>query len=337
MFSWFKKHFIPHEKNNHRPHLLRDYSIRNVLGILILLEMFTFLIPFAYNNNTIGNLAAVLPAILSDLTNTNRAQQNLPVLTVSPLLTEAAQLKANDMATYGYFAHTSPAGKSPWYWLEQVGYNYQYAGENLAVNFSDSQDVVNAWMASPTHRANIVKGNYTEVGTAVASGIYQGQVTTFVVQDYANPMPAIPVPDVGRPEVIKESGRTTSVIATPVTATPVVATNVLGAQTVATQNLITAPTLLKATLTQTRKASLMQKLLASPRNTTDIFLYAILAIVLIALILYIIIKRKNLHVDLITNGLIVIVALGAIFLINYYLTHHNMVITKSLDYTSQSK
>ena len=333
MFSWFKKHFIPHEENIHRPHLLRDYSIRNILVILIFLEMFTFLIPFFSNVNFTGGMAAVLPGILSDLTNANRTEQNLPALTVSPLLTEAAQLKANDMATYGYFAHTSPTGKSPWYWLDQVGYNYQYAGENLAVNFSDSQDVVNAWMASPTHRANIVKGNYTEVGTAIATGLYQGQETTFVVQDYANPMPTAQATDVVRPDSFVPSGRPTSVTTTTVTAiSPKTPINVLGAETISTQNENTSAAQ-DTTTSSTIKATTMQKLLASPRQMANIFLYAVFGIIIVSLILYIVIKRKNLHLDLITNGLIVIVVIGALFLANYYLTHHNMLITSSLDYT----
>jgi len=189
MINWFKKHFIPHEGNEHRPHILRERNTRNIVALIILLELVTFLVPILSNFNMTGGMAAVLPGILSSLTNDERQSQNLGTLTVSPLLNEAAQMKANDMAAKGYFAHVSPDGKTPWYWINLVGYNFEYAGENLAVNFSDSQDVVNAWMASPTHRANIVKGNYTEIGTAVASGMYQGQETTFVVQDYANPMP----------------------------------------------------------------------------------------------------------------------------------------------------
>jgi uncharacterized protein YkwD len=330
MFSWFQKHFIPHENNNYRPHILRDYSIRNVIIILIFLEMFTFLIPFVSNIYTVGNMAAVLPGILSDITNNNRQQQNLPSLTVSPLLTAAAQLKANDMATNSYFAHTSPAGKTPWYWLDQVGYNYQYAGENLAVNFSDSQDVVNAWMASPTHRANIVKGNYTEIGTAVASGMYQGQETTFVVQDYANPMPMPTTAE--KVPIIK----TTTETAPKINSTAILkeSTNVLGAETVATQNENT-PTI-QNTVASTIQATFWQKLLASPRHITNIFLYAVLGIILFALLLYIFIKRKNHHYDLITNGLVVIAIVGAIFLMNYYLTHHDMSVSDSLNYSTST-
>jgi len=116
--------------------------VGNIVAILILLEVITFLLPTLSHLNTTGGMTAeVISAVLADLTNGERQTQNLPILTVSPLLNEAAEMKATDMATKGYFAHTSPEGKTPWYWLEQAGYNYQYAGENLAINFSDSKDV----------------------------------------------------------------------------------------------------------------------------------------------------------------------------------------------------
>ena len=281
-----------------------------------------------------GNMAAVLPSVLSDLTNQERQTQNLPVLIVSPKLNEAAQMKANDMATKGYFSHTSPDGKTPWYWLEQVGYNYQYAGENLAVNFTDSKDVTDAWMASPEHRANIVKGNYTEVGTGVASGMYQGREAIFVAQDYANPMPVVTTPVVTTtPAVpIKTTSTAVDTTASKTTAATIkiVTTkepaNVLGAEAVA--NIPTIPA---------QQPTFWQKLLASPRNTTNIILYIASGIILFALLLYVLMKKINFHIDLITNGLIVLAVIGAMFVTNYYLTHHNMVITQSLDYANQSE
>jgi len=91
------------------------------------------------------------------------------------------------MASKGYFAHYSPSGLSPWYWFTKAGYSYKKAGENLAVNFKDSDDVVRAWMNSPTHKANIVKEGYTEIGIGIAEGVYQGKKATFVVQLFAAP------------------------------------------------------------------------------------------------------------------------------------------------------
>ena len=326
MSSWLKKHFIPHEGNEHRPHILRDSSLRNIVALVILLELFTFLIPIISHLNTTGQMAAVLPAVLADLTNQERQTQNLPALTVSPLLNEAAQMKANDMATNGYFAHTSPTGKTPWYWLEQAGYNYQYAGENLAINFSDSKDVTDAWLASPGHKANIVKENYTEVGTGVASGMYQGYQTIFVVQDYANPLPTAQTQ--AQPVALNTKVEKVGIPASIATKEPAY---VLGTETTAN------PVVQNTLIASVAKPTFWQKLLASPRNATNIILYIVFGIIVLALLLYIFIKKRNHHKDLITNGLIGLAVVGAIFVANYYLTHRDMVVVQSLDYTNQNK
>lgn len=133
--------------------------------------------------------ASVISAVLVDLANGDRASNNIGGLTVDPLLTEAAQAKANDMASKGYFAHISPQGLDSWYWFKEVGYNFEYAGENLAVDFSDSTDVNNAWLNSPSHRENIMNGHFTQIGIATAAGYYQGHPTVFVVQMFGSPAP----------------------------------------------------------------------------------------------------------------------------------------------------
>lgn len=137
-----------------------------------------------------GQMAAVITSSLVHLANDDREEQNLGELTVNPALVAAAQAKANDMAQKGYFAHTSPDGRSSWSWLKDAGYSFSHAGENLAVNFSDSVDVEKAWMNSPTHRANILNGNFTEVGIATAVGEYKGKKTVFVVQMFGTPAAA---------------------------------------------------------------------------------------------------------------------------------------------------
>lgn len=134
-----------------------------------------------------GQLAAVISSALVTLTNTDREAERLGTLTVNPQLVAAAQAKANDMAEKGYFAHTSPEGLTPWYFIRQAGYTFAYAGENLAVNFGDSEDVTRAWMESPTHRANILNEEFTEIGIATAVGTYKGKETVFVVQMFGTP------------------------------------------------------------------------------------------------------------------------------------------------------
>lgn len=189
MKNWLKRQFVPHEINGFRPLFLRRESAITLAGALVVLELVLFVLPTLYFPQYAKdlNLTAVLPGVLSTLTNEARGKNNLPQLTVSPLLAQTAQLKADDMATKGYFAHNSPEGRTPWYWFKAVGYNYVFAGENLAVNFSDSQQVTDAWMRSPTHQANIVGKSYTEMGTGIASGRYKGRETVFVVQHYGTP------------------------------------------------------------------------------------------------------------------------------------------------------
>jgi len=163
---------------------LNNKMVRQVLALVLCVEAL-FFVALAFQGKL--QFATVLIGALTSGTNTERQLNNLSVLKENILLDQSAQLKAEDMALKGYFAHNSPDGKAPWYWVEKVGYKYEYAGENLAVNFSESEDVITAWMNSPTHRANIVKGKYTEVGTGIATGTYKGKESTFVVQHYANP------------------------------------------------------------------------------------------------------------------------------------------------------
>jgi hypothetical protein len=135
--------------------------------------------------------AAVISAILVQLTNEDRGTNNLATLEVNPTLVAIAQAKADDMAKNGYFAHTSPDGKDPWYWFKQGGYTFSYAGENLAIDFSDSSDVEVAWMNSPKHRANILSEHFRQIGIATAVGYYEGHKTTFVVQEFGTPARSI--------------------------------------------------------------------------------------------------------------------------------------------------
>ena len=135
-------------------------------------------------------IAAVVSALLAELANGDRGTYGLASLEVNPTLVAVAQAKANDMAAKGYFAHVSPEGVEPWHWFKEAGYTYEHAGENLAVDFSDSGDVERAWMVSPSHRDNILNARYTEIGIASAQGIYEGRPTTFVVQVFGAPAKA---------------------------------------------------------------------------------------------------------------------------------------------------
>src|SRR3989344_5665878 len=123
---------------------------------------------------------------LVTLLNENRQSLGLGTLKESETLNQVAMEKALDMVKNGYFSHESPSGLTPWFWFKKVGYIYKYAGENLAVGFADSKTVYDAWFNSPSHKANLLNANYTEVGTAVVTG-FQGNAI-LVVQEFGNPL-----------------------------------------------------------------------------------------------------------------------------------------------------
>ena len=182
-------HFLPAEHNAYRPHLLRKPWLLFFLTVLLSAEGI-YVASFLAGQSARSLLSAVVPGEVIALTNDERNKVGDGALSENALLDAAAQSKADDMARNGYFSHVGPDGKEPWAWISGAGYVYKYAGENLAVRFDNSSDVVNAWMASPTHRANIVKSNYTEIGIGVAQGNYEGSPATFIVQYFGTPQSA---------------------------------------------------------------------------------------------------------------------------------------------------
>lgn len=124
-------------------------------------------------------------------TNTQRVNNNEPSLVENDQLTQAAQTKANDMAARNYWSHNTPEGTQPWAFVTNTGYSYDKLGENLAAGFSDESSVVKAWMASETHRANILDPTYTQVGFGFANSknysAAGGGPMTIVVAYYGEP------------------------------------------------------------------------------------------------------------------------------------------------------
>ncbi len=121
------------------------------------------------------------------LTNRDRSELGLPPLKENQNLDLAASLKISDMGENSYFAHISPLGKTPWYFLRRASYNFQAAGENLAENFTDAQDLEMAWMKSPEHRANILNPEFTEIGVAEKQIKLGGRLENITVEYLAKP------------------------------------------------------------------------------------------------------------------------------------------------------
>jgi len=336
MIKWFKKHFIPHEHNEYQPHFLRHESVLAVGFLLIILEL-AFLVHVFVVLDKSNFLAAILPGVLTGLTNEERQNVDLPPLKENQLLVHAAQLKAQDMASKGYFAHTSPDGKSPWYWLSEVGYSYRYAGENLAVNFFESIDVAHAWMNSPTHAANVVKPAYTEIGIGTARGIYQGRNTVFVAQFFGTPLavattiepldhsptgeaeiiPPEPSPS-PQPEEIEVTE--TGVLAGEIETTPSEELTQIVPEILPTETIILGEEVFTTTpeinTTDTALVSKIKRALASPLHSVTYVYAGIGLLVIFALLMVLFIRSEFTHPKMIAKGFALISAIVLLLLIN---------------------
>ncbi len=122
-----------------------------------------------------------------NLLNLERAKHALGALTPQEQLTQAALDKGKFMLEHNYWAHVSPDGVEPWQFIQQQNYFYLSAGENLARDFTNEKDLVAAWMASPTHRANILNGNFSQLGVGVVEGMIGKQPIVLIVCFYAQP------------------------------------------------------------------------------------------------------------------------------------------------------
>ena len=120
------------------------------------------------------------------LVNQEREMAGLAPLVENGNLSRAAQKKAQDMLSKDYFAHTSPEGLTPWHWIGKAGYDYKFAGENLAINFKSAEKQNEALMGSATHRKNILGEQFNEIGVAVVSGTVNGKETIITVQQFGN-------------------------------------------------------------------------------------------------------------------------------------------------------
>ena len=131
-------------------------------------------------------LSAITPEEIIALTNQERELAGLNALTANQLLTQAAIAKGKAILKSQTFKHSIDNKKFS-SWIRDVGYNYSYAGENLAIDFLTSQTVVEAWKNSPMHKKNLLSHYYREIGVAATQGKFQGQDTTVVVQIFSSP------------------------------------------------------------------------------------------------------------------------------------------------------
>jgi uncharacterized protein YkwD len=176
-----------HHKRNHR--YAKVYAPYLPLVISIIASLFISILPGKSSGNTLAYATDVSVGGLLASTNQHRANNGVAALSNNAKLNASAQAKANDMVAQNYWSHTSPNGDQPWVFFDAAGYHYVKAGENLAYGFATSSDAVLGWMNSPTHKANMLDGAFTEVGFGFAnSPNFNGDgQQTVIVAHYGKP------------------------------------------------------------------------------------------------------------------------------------------------------
>lgn len=285
--SSVKHYLLPHKGNRFKPGVFAKESIAVIALVLLLIEA-AYLFQIKVLSVSGGFTASVLPAALTTLANSDREAQGLTDLEIDPRLALAAQAKANDMAQKGYFAHTSPDGRTLRDWLRDVDYDYSYAGENLAVDFTDSADVERAWMNSPTHRANLLKREYQYVGFGIAEGLYEGRQVTFVAQFFAS-----------HPKSVAVASKP---VEKPVSVAP--ESRVLGEEVIAREEEQPAPS---------AKNDTVSVVATSPSHMMSYLLMAFTALVAVLFTIAVVthIRNKYLYLEVIAGGaLLLVLGLG---------------------------
>jgi uncharacterized protein YkwD len=151
-------------------------------------SLFTiFAFAACFSHASVASASEITPDKVVGLANQDRISHGFQPFQVNDALVRAAQGKANDMAENAYFAHTSPKGVTPWYWIAQSGYDYHFAGENLAIHFTDAEEQEKAWMASIKHRENILSPKYQDIGVSVRHTVQNGREAIIVVQMFGLP------------------------------------------------------------------------------------------------------------------------------------------------------
>lgn len=182
------KHIAKHEHRHYWPYLPMLVITLSLLVLNLLGPIKKFGV-LAYSTE-------MSRAQLLSSTNNRRSQNNVGNLTLNSSLSAAAQAKAEDMVAKNYWSHNTPDGKEPWVFINNAGYKYLKAGENLAYGFATSDSAVTGWMNSPSHKENMLDESYVDVGFGFANS-----------EDYVNNGPqTVVVAMYGKPQVLSAGG-----------------------------------------------------------------------------------------------------------------------------------
>jgi len=193
MWQHFLSIFIPAKSNQYQARLARP-AVWSALLLATAIINGGWFYSTSQTLRVKGDSTDLSASQIISLTNQARQEHHLSLLTENAKLTEAAFAKAQNMLTTGNFNHTyqtTQGDVNPWEFITATSYQYHYAGENLARNFTSAENVVTSWLNSPEHAANLLSANYQEIGVAVVEGSFPDQShTVLVVQLLASPQPS---------------------------------------------------------------------------------------------------------------------------------------------------
>ncbi len=152
-----------------------------LFSVMLLFVVGVFLFPKTALLSTISSEKII------ELSNQERVANNLKALNTNQYLSQAAHNKALDIFKNQRFEHNFDDRRFS-AWIREVGYQYKYVGENLAVDFVTSEGLMNAWIGSPSHYKNIINNKFSEIGVAVIEGIFQNETSIVVVQIFGTPL-----------------------------------------------------------------------------------------------------------------------------------------------------
>lgn len=161
-----------------------------------------------YPNSNLSNVG-----ILNETNKHRKENGHLSPLSQNSKLDRIAGLRIKDMFKNGYFEHKSPTGIGASDVAYDVGYEFIIIGENIALgNFQDDKAIVQAWMDSPGHRANILNDRYTEIGIGAEKGLYKGEKKWLAVQVFGRPLSLCIGPNKMMKKLIEESEKVISLL-----------------------------------------------------------------------------------------------------------------------------
>lgn len=176
--------FVPYRANQYRPYIIRSWVLAPLVVVLIGVQLGVNVIT---TGEVLGEKTRISNQVLLSTANEIRKESGVGELRINHNLTRAAQLKARDMIKNQYWAHISPSGVQPWSWVDESGYHYKSAGENLAKNFYSAAAITQAWYDSPAHRENLLNPKFIDVGFSTVEGVIHGEHVILTVALYGEP------------------------------------------------------------------------------------------------------------------------------------------------------